>query len=80
MNLFFWVENHHHIVFVTCRALQVTKKVDILTPLGALYYNTGRYEEALRVYREATSLQPNNTDIWLAFVSMCKPTQEFYST
>lgn len=60
----------HQIVSVTFRALQVTKKVDILTPLGALYYNTGRYEEALQVYREATSLQPDNTDIWLAFVSM----------
>lgn len=51
------------------RALQVTRKVDILTPLGALYYNTGRYEEALQVYREATSLQPDSTDIWLALVN-----------
>ncbi|XP_047194502.1 protein O-mannosyl-transferase TMTC1 isoform X2 [Hippoglossus stenolepis] len=30
------------------RALQITRKVDILTPLGALYYNTGRFEEALQ--------------------------------
>uniref|UniRef100_H2RZ30 dolichyl-phosphate-mannose--protein mannosyltransferase n=1 Tax=Takifugu rubripes TaxID=31033 RepID=H2RZ30_TAKRU len=52
------------------RALQVTKNVDILTPLGALYYNTGRYEEALQVYREATTLQPDNTDIWLAFAQV----------
>uniref|UniRef100_H3CJ21 dolichyl-phosphate-mannose--protein mannosyltransferase n=1 Tax=Tetraodon nigroviridis TaxID=99883 RepID=H3CJ21_TETNG len=52
------------------RALRVTKKADILTPLGALYYNTGRYEEALQVYREATSLQPDNTDIWLAFAQV----------
>lgn len=52
-----------------CRALQVTRKVDILTPLGALYYNTGRYEEALQVYREAATLQPDSTDIWLALVS-----------
>ncbi|XP_036978007.1 protein O-mannosyl-transferase TMTC1 isoform X1 [Acanthopagrus latus] len=51
------------------RALQVTRKVDILTPLGALYYNTGRYEEALQVYREAVTLQPDSTDIWLALVS-----------
>lgn len=50
------------------RALQVTRKVDILTPLGALYYNTGRYEEALQVYREAAALQPDGTDIWLALV------------
>lgn len=52
-----------------CRALEVTRKVDILTPLGALYYNTGRYEEALQVYREAATLQPDSTDIWLALVS-----------
>ncbi|XP_041833388.1 protein O-mannosyl-transferase TMTC1 [Melanotaenia boesemani] len=52
------------------RALQVTRKVDILTPLGALYYNTGRYQEALQVYREATSLQPDSTDIWLALAQV----------
>ncbi|KAK3517804.1 hypothetical protein QTP70_018967 [Hemibagrus guttatus] len=52
------------------RALQVVRKVDILTPLGALYYNTGRYEEALQVYREAASLQPDNQDIWLALAQV----------
>ncbi|XP_029016223.1 protein O-mannosyl-transferase TMTC1 isoform X2 [Betta splendens] len=52
------------------RALQVTRKVDILAPLGALYYNTGRYEEALQVYREAASLQPDSTDIWLALAQV----------
>lgn len=52
------------------RALQVVRKVDILTPLGALYYNTGRYEEALEVYREAATLQPDSTDIWLALVRL----------
>ncbi|XP_022605537.1 transmembrane and TPR repeat-containing protein 1 [Seriola dumerili] len=52
------------------RALQVTRKVDILTPLGALYYNTGRYEEALQVYREAAALQPESTDIWLALAQV----------
>ncbi|XP_034019373.1 LOW QUALITY PROTEIN: protein O-mannosyl-transferase TMTC1 [Thalassophryne amazonica] len=52
------------------RALQVTRKVEILTPLGALYYNTGRYEEALQVYREASTLQPNSTDIWLALAQV----------
>ncbi|XP_064795888.1 LOW QUALITY PROTEIN: protein O-mannosyl-transferase TMTC1-like [Oncorhynchus masou masou] len=52
------------------KALQVTRKVDILTPLGALYYNTGRYEEALQVYREAATLQPDNTDIWLALAQV----------
>uniref|UniRef100_A0A8C9Z6G5 dolichyl-phosphate-mannose--protein mannosyltransferase n=1 Tax=Sander lucioperca TaxID=283035 RepID=A0A8C9Z6G5_SANLU len=52
------------------RALQVTRKVDILTPLGALYYNTGRYEEALQVYKEAAALQPDSTDIWLALAQV----------
>lgn len=52
------------------RALEVTRKVDILTPLGALYYNTGRYEEALQVYREAAALQPESTDIWLALAQV----------
>ncbi|KAL6117158.1 tmtc1 [Pungitius sinensis] len=52
------------------RALQVTRKVEILTPLGALYYNTGRYEEALQVYTDATTLQPDNTDIWLALAQV----------
>ncbi|XP_017554406.1 protein O-mannosyl-transferase TMTC1 [Pygocentrus nattereri] len=52
------------------RALQVVRKVDILTPLGALYYNTGRYEEALQLYREAASLQPENADIWLALAQV----------
>ncbi|XP_066561389.1 protein O-mannosyl-transferase TMTC1 isoform X2 [Amia ocellicauda] len=52
------------------RALQVTRKVEILTPLGALYYNTGRFEEALQVYREAAALQPDNTEIWLALAQV----------
>ncbi|XP_057179852.1 protein O-mannosyl-transferase TMTC1 isoform X2 [Triplophysa rosa] len=52
------------------RALQVVRKVEILTPLGALYYNTGRYEEALEVYREAATLQPDSTDIWLALAQV----------
>ena len=43
--------------------------MDILTPLGALYYNTGRYNEALQVYSEAAALQPHSTDIWLALVN-----------
>ncbi|XP_076861368.1 protein O-mannosyl-transferase TMTC1 isoform X2 [Brachyhypopomus gauderio] len=52
------------------RALQVVRKVEILTPLGALYYNTGRYEEALQVYREAASLQPDNADVCLALAQV----------
>lgn len=64
--------NHRHCVCVCVshRALQVVRKVDILTPLGALYYNTGRFEEALEVYREAATLQPDSTDIWLALVRL----------
>ncbi|KAJ8006454.1 hypothetical protein DPEC_G00107430 [Dallia pectoralis] len=52
------------------KALQVARKVEILSPLGALYYNTGRYEEALQVYREAATLQPDSTDIWLALAQV----------
>ncbi|XP_041109860.1 protein O-mannosyl-transferase TMTC1-like [Polyodon spathula] len=52
------------------KASHVTRKVEILTPLGALYYNTGRYEEALQVYREAAALQPDNSEIWLALAQV----------
>ncbi|XP_056197117.1 protein O-mannosyl-transferase TMTC1 isoform X2 [Falco biarmicus] len=52
------------------RALKVSRKAEILSPLGALYYNTGRYEEALQVYREAASLQPVNKEIRLALAQV----------
>ncbi|NWR46598.1 TMTC1 protein, partial [Regulus satrapa] len=52
------------------RALKVSRKAEILSPLGALYYNTGRYEEALQVYREAAVLQPSNKDIRLALAQV----------
>ncbi|KAM9389218.1 protein O-mannosyl-transferase TMTC1 [Phaethornis superciliosus] len=52
------------------RALKVSRKAEILSPLGALYYNTGRYEEALQVYREAASLQPVNREIRLALAQV----------
>ncbi|NXD82159.1 TMTC1 protein, partial [Halcyon senegalensis] len=52
------------------RALKVSRKAEILSPLGALYYNTGRYEEALQVYREAASLQPLNKEIRLALAQV----------
>lgn len=58
------------IFFPNSRALKVSRKAEILSPLGALYYNTGRYEEALQVYREAASLQPSNKEIRLALVSV----------
>ncbi|NWT80541.1 TMTC1 protein, partial [Lanius ludovicianus] len=52
------------------RALKVSRKAEILSPLGALYYNTGQYEEALQVYREAAALQPLNKDIRLALAQV----------
>ncbi|NWY56885.1 TMTC1 protein, partial [Chionis minor] len=52
------------------RALKVSRKAEILSPLGALCYNTGRYEEALQVYREAASLQPSNKEIRLALAQV----------
>ncbi|XP_035201128.1 protein O-mannosyl-transferase TMTC1 [Oxyura jamaicensis] len=52
------------------RALKVSRKAEILSPLGALYYNTGRYEDALQVYREAASLQPSNKEIRLALAQV----------
>uniref|UniRef100_A0A8C8RUT3 dolichyl-phosphate-mannose--protein mannosyltransferase n=1 Tax=Pelusios castaneus TaxID=367368 RepID=A0A8C8RUT3_9SAUR len=52
------------------RALKVLRKAEILSPLGALYYNTGRYEEALQVYREAATLQPSNKEIRLALAQV----------
>ncbi|XP_078529890.1 protein O-mannosyl-transferase TMTC1 [Lissotriton helveticus] len=61
------------------RALQITRNAEILSPLGALYYNTGRPEEALQVYRESASLQPTNKDTRLALaqvLAMTGQTQE----
>uniref|UniRef100_A0A8C5IEN6 dolichyl-phosphate-mannose--protein mannosyltransferase n=1 Tax=Junco hyemalis TaxID=40217 RepID=A0A8C5IEN6_JUNHY len=52
------------------QALKVSRKAEILSPLGALYYNTGRYEEALQVYREAAALQPSSKDTRLALAQV----------
>ncbi|KAK2496959.1 hypothetical protein MC885_004736 [Smutsia gigantea] len=52
------------------RALQVAHKAEILSPLGALYYNTGRYEEALHIYREAAALQPSQRELRLALAQV----------
>ncbi|XP_025786654.1 transmembrane and TPR repeat-containing protein 1 [Puma concolor] len=52
------------------RALQVSRKAEILSPLGALYYNTGRYEEALQIYREAAALQPSQRELRLALAQV----------
>ncbi|KAB0347205.1 hypothetical protein FD754_012062 [Muntiacus muntjak] len=51
-------------------ALQVARKTEILSPLGALYYNTGRYEEALQTYREAVALQPSQRELRLALAQV----------
>ncbi|XP_045144405.1 protein O-mannosyl-transferase TMTC1, partial [Echinops telfairi] len=52
------------------RALQVTRAAEILSPLGALYYNTGRYDEALQIYREAAALQPSPKELRLALAQV----------
>ncbi|KAM9671744.1 protein O-mannosyl-transferase TMTC1 isoform 1-T1 [Trichechus inunguis] len=52
------------------RALQVARKAEILSPLGALYYNTNRYEEALQIYREAAALQPSQRELRLALAQV----------
>ncbi|KAM9684781.1 protein O-mannosyl-transferase TMTC1 isoform 2-T2 [Dama dama] len=52
------------------RALQVAHKTEILSPLGALYYNTGRYEEALQTYQEAVALQPSQRELRLALAQV----------
>ncbi|XP_069484632.1 protein O-mannosyl-transferase TMTC1 [Ambystoma mexicanum] len=52
------------------RALRITRNADILSPLGALYYNTGRHEEALQVYRESAALQPSNKETRLALAQV----------
>ncbi|XP_050604477.1 protein O-mannosyl-transferase TMTC1 isoform X5 [Macaca thibetana thibetana] len=52
------------------RALQVAHKAEILSPLGALYYNTGRYEEALQIYQEAAALQPSQRELRLALAQV----------
>ncbi|XP_077026545.1 protein O-mannosyl-transferase TMTC1 isoform X2 [Tamandua tetradactyla] len=52
------------------RALQVARNAEILSPLGALYYNTGRYEEALQIYREAAALQPSQRELRLALAQV----------
>lgn len=52
------------------RALQVARRAEILSPLGALYYNTGHYEEALQIYREAVALQPSQRELRLALAQV----------
>ena len=32
--------------------------------LGNIYFDTGKYQEAIRAYEKYLSLNPNNTDVW----------------
>ncbi|KAM4883343.1 LOW QUALITY PROTEIN: protein O-mannosyl-transferase TMTC1-like [Thomomys bottae] len=52
------------------RALQVARTAEVLSPLGALYYNTGRLEDALHIYREAEALQPSQRELCLALAQV----------
>ncbi|KAG8540957.1 hypothetical protein GDO81_029993 [Engystomops pustulosus] len=51
------------------KALQISRDIDVITPLGALYYNTGQYNEALGLYKEAMALHPHSVQIRLSLVS-----------
>ncbi|KAM4883216.1 protein O-mannosyl-transferase TMTC1-like [Thomomys bottae] len=52
------------------RALQVARTAEVLSPLGALYYNTGQLEDALHIYREAAALQPSQRELRLALAQV----------
>ncbi|KAM3925952.1 protein O-mannosyl-transferase TMTC1 [Leptodactylus fuscus] len=52
------------------KALQLSHDIDVMTPLGALYYNTGQYDEALRLYKEATALHPHSVQIRLSLAQV----------
>ncbi|KAM4677247.1 protein O-mannosyl-transferase TMTC1 [Discoglossus pictus] len=52
------------------KALQISHDPDVITPLGALYYNTGKYEEALHLYKEAVDTHPSNMQIRLSLVQV----------
>ncbi|KAM4881025.1 protein O-mannosyl-transferase TMTC1-like [Thomomys bottae] len=52
------------------RALQVACTAEVLSPLGALYYNTGQLEDALHIYREAAALQPSQRELRLALAQV----------
>ncbi|KAM4748733.1 protein O-mannosyl-transferase TMTC1 [Rhinophrynus dorsalis] len=52
------------------KALQFSRDADVISPLGALYYNTGKYEEALSLYKEAVELHPDNVQIRLSLAQV----------
>ncbi|XP_018431934.1 PREDICTED: transmembrane and TPR repeat-containing protein 1 [Nanorana parkeri] len=51
-------------------AYQISRDIDVITPLGALYYNTGKYDEALRLYKEAAELHPESVQIRLSLAQI----------
>ncbi|CAI9611155.1 unnamed protein product [Staurois parvus] len=52
------------------KALQISRDIDVITPLGALYYNTGKYDEALRLYKEAVGLHQENVLLRLSLAQV----------
>ncbi|OCT86252.1 protein O-mannosyl-transferase TMTC1 [Xenopus laevis] len=52
------------------KALQISCEADVISPLGALLYNTGQYKEASRLYQEAASLHPRNMQIRLSLAQV----------
>ncbi|XP_069619119.1 protein O-mannosyl-transferase TMTC1 [Ranitomeya imitator] len=52
------------------KALQLSRDIDVISPLGALYYNTGQYDEALRLYKEATALHPHSVQLRLSLAQV----------
>ncbi|XP_073506457.1 protein O-mannosyl-transferase TMTC1 [Phyllobates terribilis] len=52
------------------KALQLSRDIDVISPLGALYYNTGQYDEALLLYKEATALHPHSVQLRLSLAQV----------
>ncbi|KAG8438464.1 hypothetical protein GDO86_004871, partial [Hymenochirus boettgeri] len=52
------------------KALQISHDADVISPLGALLYNTGQYEEAKHLYQQAVGLHPANTHIRLSLAQV----------
>ncbi|XP_053574781.1 protein O-mannosyl-transferase TMTC1 [Bombina bombina] len=52
------------------KALQISRDPDVISPLGALYYNTGQYNEALVLYQEAVGLHPGNLQLHLSLAQV----------
>ncbi|KAM9311466.1 protein O-mannosyl-transferase TMTC1 [Gastrophryne carolinensis] len=52
------------------KAYRISRDVDVVSPLGALYYNTGKHDEALRLYKEAAAIHPDNVHIRLSLAQV----------